>query len=141
MNAVVVDSNVLLDIATEDAVWARWSIEAIRASRASGARLLIVPTIYAELSAGYPTKDALDRMVETLLLDYEETDREGLFVAGHAFKRYRHRGGKRRSPLPDFFIGGHAQVKGYSILTRDAKRYKTYFPEVAVIAPDGGRHG
>lgn len=99
---------------------------------------MLDPIVYAELSVSFPTIEALDEA-----LPHDRYRRESLpwdagFVAGKAYLAYRRRGGDRRSPLPDFYIGAHAAVRRYALLTRDARRYRTYFPTVPLIAPEGG---
>jgi predicted nucleic acid-binding protein len=131
---VLVDSNVLLDVITSDPKWLDWSVNRLESSLSQG--LAINPIVYAELTAAFHRSDELDRA-----LDFSELKRLPLpytaaFRAGRVFLEYRRRGGGRLSPLPDFFIGAHAEVEGLMILTRDAKRYRTYFPKVRLIAPD-----
>ena len=133
MTPVLVDSNVILDVATRDPVWGEWSGEALRRA-ADEAVLVINPLIYAEVSIGY---DRIERL-ETALADAFRRDPlpwEAAFLASKCFARYRRRGGDRRSPLPDFYIGAHAAVGGFRLLTRDASRYQSYFPTVPVIHP------
>lgn len=133
MIPVLVDSNVILDVATEDPVWAAWSGEAL--SRAAGQAVLVInPLIYAEVSIGY----AQIEDVEAALADGFRRDPlpwEAAFLAGKCFADYRRRGGDRRSPLPDFYIGAHAAVAGFRLLTRDVSRYRSYFPSVTLIHP------
>lgn len=124
----------LLDVITGDEQWAGWSAEQIAAAVDAG-RVVINPLIYAEVSVGYETIEELDE-----LLPAGEYDREPLpylagFAAGKAFVQYRRSGGDKRSPMPDFYIGAHAAVAGYRLLTRDVRRYRTYFPTVILIAP------
>jgi predicted nucleic acid-binding protein len=130
----LVDSCVLLDLALEDPTWAEWSANALVAAADEGP-LAINPIIYAEVSVGYSAVEDLDT-----LLPAEDYRREALpyqagFLAGKAFIRYRRAGGAKRSPLPDFYIGAHAAVAGYRLLTRDKARYATYFPKVRLITP------
>jgi len=131
---ILIDSNVLLDLLTADVQWGRWSEEQLLAAFETD-ELAINPIIYAELAPAYGTGAELDRAlrgwpVHRLPLPYEAG-----FLAGHVFVRYRREGGLRRSPLPDFYIGAHAQAEGLSVLTRDPARYHTYFPRVRLIAP------
>jgi len=131
----LIDSCVLLDVITGDERWARWSAGRIAAAADAG-RLVINPLIYAEVSVGYETVEELDELLPAS--DYE---RESLpfvagFAAGKAFVRYRRSGGSKRSPLPDFYIGAHAALAGYRLLTRDASRFRTHFPALDIIAPD-----
>ena len=135
MTAVLVDSNVLLDVMTQDARWSAWSAQAIEHA-ADRFRLVINPIVYAEVSTRYSRIEDLDAALPRALLDREAIPYEAAFLAGKAFVAYRRRGGTRRSPLPDFFIGAHAAVAGYSLMTRDAARYRTYFPKLPLIAPD-----
>src|SRR5712692_8083404 len=118
MTAILVDSNVLLDVMTEDARWLSWSAEAIE--RAAGsARLVINPIIYAEVSVRYSRIEELDAALPETMLDREAIPYEAAFLASKSFLAYRRRGGTKQSPLPDFFIGAHAAVAGYRLLTRD----------------------
>lgn len=135
MTPVLIDSNVLLDVATEDPVWLRWSLESLRQA-GNQARLVINPIIFAEVSVHYASIESLDEVVPRSLFDREPISDEAAFLAGKCFLRYRQRGGMRTSPLPDFFIGAHAAVAGYRLMTRDAPRYRTYFPRLVLIAPD-----
>jgi predicted nucleic acid-binding protein len=132
--AVLVDSNVLLDVMTEDQRWFIWSAEALERA-ADSARLVINPVIYAEVSVRYERIEDLDDALPRTALEREAIPFEAAFLAGKAYVSYRRRGGRRRSPLPDFFIGAHAAIAGHQLLTRDAKRYQTYFPRLALIAP------
>jgi hypothetical protein len=130
----LVDSNVLLDVVTEDPEWMDWS-SSVLALAAHDGRIIINPVIYAEVSCGFERMETLD---EALAPDYftrEPLPWAAAFLAAKAFVRYRRRGGIRRSPLPDFYIGAHAALAGYTLLTRDPKRYRSYFPTVRIIAP------
>lgn len=133
---VLVDSNVLLDVATGDPAWGTWSA-AMLAALADRVPLIINPIVYAEVSVGYPTIEALDAALPSELYRREPLPWEAGFLAGKCFVQYRRRGGARSAPLPDFYIGAHAAVRGLAVLTRDPARYRTYFPRVHVIAPDG----
>ncbi|MGE0750747.1 MAG: type II toxin-antitoxin system VapC family toxin [Variibacter sp.] len=135
MTAVLVDSNVLLDLMTEDARWFAWSSQTL-ARAADRARLVINPVIYAEVSIRYSRIEDLDAALPRDMFEREAIPYEAAFLAGKAFAIYRQRGGSRQSPLPDFFIGAHAAVVGYALITRDATRYRSYFPKLALIAPD-----
>ncbi len=131
---LLVDTNVLVDVLEDDPDWGPWSLQQLRAqSRVH--RLVINAVIYAELSLAFTTFEALDQAVEGLQLALEETPRPALFLAGKAFVRYRREGGAKTNVLADFFIGAHAAVSGYPLLTRDPRRYRTYFPGVTLIAP------
>ncbi|MBI5898901.1 MAG: type II toxin-antitoxin system VapC family toxin [Rhodocyclales bacterium] len=132
---LLVDTNVLVDVLENDPQWADWSIAQLRAqSRVH--RLAINPVIYAELSLTFSNAEALDAAIDGLDLDLLEIPRPALFLAGKAFVRYRHQGGTRGNVLADFFVGAHAAVTGYPLLTRDPKRYRSYFPRVSLITPD-----
>jgi predicted nucleic acid-binding protein len=135
MTAVLVDSNVLLDVMTEDASWLSWSVSAIERA-ADTSRLVINPVIYAEASVRFTRIEALDAALPSDLFEREPIPYEAAFLAGKAYLAYRRRGGTRRSPLPDFFIGAHAAVSSYRLLTRDSARYRAYFPKLSLIAPD-----
>ena len=134
MSAVLVDSNVLLDIMTEDPQWFSWSAGAL-ARAAETMRLVINPIIYAEVSIRYSRIEDLDDALPQTFVEREPLPYEAAFLAGKAFLIYRKHSGVRRSPLPDFFIGAHASVARYSLLTRDAGRYRSYFPKLPLIAP------
>jgi len=145
----LVDTCVLLDILTDDPRWADWSAEALAAARNVG-EVAINPIVYAEVSAGFDTIEDLDAALPDNDLTRYPLPYEAGFLASRAFLRYRRRGerslrsepsipgrvgGTRRSPLPDFYIGAHASVAGYRLLTRDASRYRTYFPKLDLLAP------
>jgi len=135
VTAVLVDSNVLLDVMSEDQSWFSWSVFAIEQA-ADKFRLVINPVIYAEASVRFTSIEELDAALATDMFEREPIPYEAAFLAGKAYLTYRRRGGTRRSPLPDFFIGAHAAVSGYRLLTRDSARYRTYFPKLSLIAPD-----
>ena len=135
MTAVMVDSNVLIDIMTEDPRWFAWASDALERA-ANRFRLVINPVVYAEVSVRYSQIEDLDAALPKTLFDREPVPYEAAFLAGRCFVAYRHRGGSRRSPLPDFFIGAHAAVAGYRLITRDVARYRSYFPKLALIAPE-----
>jgi predicted nucleic acid-binding protein len=130
----LVDSSVLFDILTDDPTWAEWSEHALARARDEG-RLVISPIVYAEVSTGFDRIEDLDDAVPETDFEREALPYPAGFVAGKAFLTYRRRGGHRRSPLPDFYIGAHAAVCGYRLLTRDVVRYRTYFPSVELLAP------
>ncbi|HEY2412662.1 MAG TPA: type II toxin-antitoxin system VapC family toxin [Pirellulaceae bacterium] len=134
MKTTLVDSNVLLDIVTEDPAWFDWSSRAL-ASAANESALAINALIYAEVSIGYEAIEELESAIPSSEFRRDQLPYEAAFLAGKAFLQYRRRGGVRTSPLPDFFIGAHAAVAGYRILTRDPRRYRAYFPTVDLIAP------
>ncbi len=131
---LLVDTNVLVDVLQDDPQWADWSIRQLRA-QAAVHELAINPVIYAELSVSFTTIEALDGVVATLALRLQEIPLPALFLAGKAYLQYRQRGGSKAQVLPDFFIGAHAAVAGWPLLTRDASRFRTYFPGLAVLAP------
>jgi predicted nucleic acid-binding protein len=131
---VLVDSNVLLDIATVDPKWASWSSQAL-AECAEYTTLLINPIIYAEVSIGFQTIESLDAALPGRIFERASLPWEAGFLAGKCFLAYRRRGGEKSSPLPDFYIGAHAAIEQLAILTRDAARYRTYFPKLEVLAP------
>jgi predicted nucleic acid-binding protein len=134
MTAVLVDSNVLLDVMTEDSRWFAWSAAALE-NAAGSSRLILNPIVYAEVSIRYSRIEELDAALPRAMFDREAIPYEAAFLAGKAFLAYRQRGGTRRSPLPDFFIGAHAAIAGYRLMTRDAARYRNYFPRLSLIAP------
>ncbi|WP_027582837.1 type II toxin-antitoxin system VapC family toxin [Bradyrhizobium sp. Ai1a-2] len=131
----LVDSNVLLDLATDDANWADWS-QAQLEHAASAGPLLINNVIYAEISIRYRTIEAVDAALRDLKLELAEIPRAALFLAGKAYIQYRAAGGNRTGVLSDFFIGAHAAVEQLPLLTRDTRRYRSYFPTVVLIAPN-----
>lgn len=131
---MLVDTNVLVDVLEDDPAWADWSTRQLRA-QAQVHDLLINPVIYSELSLAFESVEALDKVIESLGLGFQEIPRPALFLAGRAFVKYRREGGAKANVLADFFIGAHAAVLGCGILTRDARRYRSYFPRVAVVAP------
>ncbi|TCO55094.1 hypothetical protein EV192_108382 [Actinocrispum wychmicini] len=131
----LVDTCVLLDIFTDDPKWADWSEQAVADARDSG-DLVINPIVYAEVSAGFDTIEDLDDALPATDFKREQLPYEAGFLASRAFVAYRKRGGERRSPLPDFYIGAHAAVSRYQLLTRDVARYRTYFSNLRLIAPD-----
>jgi predicted nucleic acid-binding protein len=131
---VLVDTNVLVDVLQDDPQWADWSIAQLR-SQAAVHGLAINPVIYAEVSLSFSTMEALDKAVSTLGLEAHEIPRPALFLAAKAFLQYQRRGGLKQQVLPDFFIGAHAAVQNWPLLTRDADRFRSYFPTMKVIAP------
>lgn len=134
MSTVLVDSNVLLDILTEDSRWFEWSSNAL-ADAAEEATLVINPIIYAEVSIGFVRIEELEEALPASHYRRDALPWEAGFLAGKCFVAYRRRGGTRATPLPDFYIGAHAAVTGMDLLTRDAARYKTYFPRLRLISP------
>ena len=133
---VLVDSNVLLDVATNDPIWADWSASAI-AESADQSTVLINPIIYAEVSVGFSTIEALDAALPTTSYTREPLPWNAGFLAGKCFLSYRRRGGLRMPPLPDFYIGAHAATGKLALLTRDVARYRTYFPKLEILSPPG----
>lgn len=129
-----VDTNVILDLVTNDPVWGAWSWEQLRLASRSG-RLLINDVVYAELAARYDDIENLDEMIEGTGLECAQIPRAALFSAGKAFHRYRQSGGTRTGVLPDFFIGAHAADLQVHLLTRDSARFRTYFPALELITP------
>lgn len=134
--ATIIDSCVLLDVITDDERWADWSARQIALAMDAG-RVVINPLIYAEVSVGYQTVEELDEMLPASEYEREPLPYVAGFAAGKAFVRYRREGGRKRSPMPDFYIAAHAAVTGYRLLTRDVSRYRTYFPRIDIISPDG----
>jgi predicted nucleic acid-binding protein len=134
MTAILIDSNILLDVMSEDSRWFSWSAEAIERA-ADTSRLVINPIIYAEVSVRYSRIEELDAALPKAVLDRELVPYEAAFLAAKSFSAYRRRGGVKHSILPDFFIGAHAAVAGYRLMTRDVPRYRTYFPKLIMISP------
>lgn len=132
--ATLVDSNVLLDITTNDPIWGDWSAEAL-ANAADLGRVVINPIVYAEVSVRFDSIESLDLVLPETLIRREPLPWAAGFLAGKAFLKYRSQGGTKATPLPDFYIGAHAALAGYRLLTRDARRYHTYFPTLDLIVP------
>jgi predicted nucleic acid-binding protein len=132
--AVLVDSNVLLDIFTEDPRWLEWSSAALAGCAEQGL-VAINPIIYAEVSVRFAGIEELDEALPETMVQRLPLPWDAAFLAGRCFLEYRRRRGLRRSPLPDFYIGAHAAVTRMALLTRDPARYRTYFPTVDLIAP------
>ena len=131
---VLADSNVLIDIFGDDPSWGSWSKQAIRDAIVMGV-VGINPVIYAEVSVRFADRASLDAGLNELMLERFGLPYEAGFLAGRAFRRYRQAGGVRSAPLPDFFIGAHAEVAEFTVLTRDVARYRTYFPSVRLVSP------
>ena len=131
---ILVDTNVLLDVVTDDATWANWSQHQLEAA-ALRDRLVINDVIYAELSIGFERIEEVDGVLGAVGIARADIPRPALFLAGKVFRAYRKRGGRRTGVLPDFFIGAHAAVERMPLLTRDAARYRTYYPTAQLIAP------
>lgn len=134
MTGVLVDSNVILDVVTEDSKWFEWSAAALE-RLAETAVLIINPIVYSEVSIGFDRIEDLDRALPADFFRREPLPFSAGFLAGKCFLKYRRGGGARRSPLPDFYIGAHAAIAGHTLLTRDAARYRSYFPRLVLIAP------
>lgn len=132
---VLVDSNVLLDVLTKDPQWSAWSSTQL-AAVADRNGLAINPIVYAEVSIGFERIEELDEALPPETFVRLPLPWPAAFLAGKCFLAYRRAGGTRRSPLPDFFIGAHAAVERMSLLTRDTARYRTYLPQLVLIAPD-----
>ena len=131
---ILVDTNVLIDITTDDPNWFEWSARELNAAAARD-ELSINAVVYAELSIGYDSVEELDRTIERVGITLAVIPPAALFLAGRVFQRYRAAGGVRTGILPDFFLGAHAAVARAPLLTRDTRRYRTYFPDLALIAP------
>lgn len=131
----LVDTNVLLDLVTNDPIWADWSVAQLEAVSLAGP-LLINDVIYAELAVRYERIEELDAFIEEAGLELTALPRAALFLAGKVFTRYRRAGGSRTGVLPDFFIGAQAAVQKLPLLTRDVGRYRSYFRTVELITPD-----
>jgi len=131
---ILVDSNVILDIVTEDADWLQWSSETL-AFYGDTDLLVINPIIYAEVSIGFKRIEEVEEVLPLTHFRRAQLPWEAGFLAGKCFLKYRRKGGKRRSPLPDFFIGAHAAIMEMSLMTRDVPRYRTYFPKLKLISP------
>lgn len=133
----LVDTNVLLDLVTGDPAWADWSVAALEAAALLGP-LVINDVVYAELSVRYRDIGEMDAMIAAAELVHAPIPKEALFLAGKAFHAYRRAGGSRTGVLPDFFIGAHAAVAGWTLITRDVGRYRAYFPGLALRTPEEG---
>jgi hypothetical protein len=133
--AVLADSNVLIDLLEPGSPWFAWSSARLREAKAQGA-VAINAVVAAEVAVGFTAPEALRRALSPRIWRWEEMTIDMAYVAGSAFRRYRESGGRRERTLPDFFIGAHAVVAGHRLLTRDGARYRTYFPELPLIAPD-----
>lgn len=132
---ILVDTNVIVDVWQDHQYWYEWSAAQLR-SQSLVHELVITPVIYAELSLTFESIETLDREIDALKLTLREPPRAALFLAGQAFREYRRAGGTRTGVLSDFFIGAHAAVLGCGVLTRDARRYRTYFPTVELYTPN-----
>lgn len=130
----LIDTNVLLDLVTNDPSWANWSIRQLEAAALHGP-LAINEIIYAELSIRYEKIEDLNAFIAKADLQFTTVPQTALFLAGKAFRAYRSAGGVKNGVMPDFFIGAHAAIDGIELLTRDPGRYRTYFPTVRLITP------
>ena len=135
MNGVLIDSCVLLDLFTNDPTWADWSEETLLGYSQTNT-LYINSIIYAELSIGFNRIEEIENVIKEMELKVLEIPREALFLAGKVFLKYRQNKGTKTSPLPDFFIGAHASIADFHLMTRDVSKLKTYFPQVKLIAPN-----
>jgi len=135
MSDTLVDANVLIDIFAADPVWRDWSADRLLSARRAG-ELVINPIVYAEVAAAFATQRKLDEALGAERYRREDLPWDAAFNAGRAFLAYRRAGGTKRSPLADFYIGAHAEVKGYQLLTRDHARYRSAFPALRIISPD-----
>ena len=134
MSVTLVDSNIILDIVTNDLHWITWSSEAL-ATAANEGIIGINPIIYAEVSIGFEKIEVLEETLPSSIFQRFPLPWEAGFLAGKCFIKYKQQGGKRHSPLPDFYIGAHAAIENFTLLTRDVSRYRTYFPTLKIIAP------
>jgi len=134
MSGFLFDTNVLLDIATADPLWLAWSENQFRAAAAQGP-ILINPIIYAELAPAFASAADLDRWLDPAVFQRLPLPYAAGWLAAQAFVKYRRAGGAKTSPLPDFYIGAQAEIEQRTVVTRDAVRYRTYFPNVVLIAP------
>jgi len=134
MNGSFIDAKVLLDIATADPNWMAWLQEQLRAAAVRG-MVYVNPIIYAELAPAFNSKEELDRFLDPSFFRRAPLPYDAGWVAAQAFIKYRRGGGLRSAPLPDFYVGAHAEIEGLTLISRDAARYKTYFPSVELVAP------
>lgn len=134
MTGTLVDSNIILDVFTEDDEWLDWSAAMLSEAVANG-QAVINPLIYAEVAVHFDRIEDLDDALPASFYRRVPLPWEAAFLAGKCFVKYRRRGGSRRSPMPDFYIGAHAAIEGLTLLTRDPKRYRTYFPSLRIVAP------
>jgi predicted nucleic acid-binding protein len=134
MSAVIVDSNVILDIFTEDRRWLSWSSNALERI-ANESRIVINPVIYGEVSIRFERIEELDEALPSAIFEREDVPYEAAFLAGKVYLAYRRQAGTKSSLLPDFYVGAHAAIRSYRVLTRDVARYRTYFPKLVLIAP------
>ena len=131
----LVDSNILLDIVKAQEPFNAWSATALENALFDGP-VLINPIIYAEVSIAYTSVAELDRVLARLTIERHDLPWSAAYLAGQAFLQYRRQGGQKTSPLPDFYIGADAQVSGFTLITRDARRYRSYFPSLNLLTKD-----
>ena len=134
MNSTLIDANILIDLFDDDSEWQGWSDAMLKTCRDRGP-VVINPIVFAEVASGFDSLELMDTILPKSYLLREPLPWGAAFLAGQAFRAYRRRGGDRRSPLPDFYIGAHAAVAGYSLLTRDPRRYRYYFPKLRIVSP------
>jgi predicted nucleic acid-binding protein len=132
---LLVDTNVLLDVFENDQRWVAWSLSKLRAF-AQLLQLSVDPVVYAEQAIGFSSAEDLDAALAALRIDVVLPPKDALFLAGRKFVEYRRRGGLKNNVLPDFFVGAHAAIRECAVLTRDSRRFRTYFPTVRLIAPE-----
>jgi len=135
MNGIFVDSCVLLDLFTDDKDWGEWS-ENILEKYSQTNTLYINSIVYTEISIGFEQIEEVEKAISELNIKVLEIPREALFLTGKVYLKYRRNKGTKNSPLPDFFIGAHVSVENFNLITRDIKKYKTYFPKVKLIHPE-----
>lgn len=136
MTGVLVDSNIILDILLDDPNWADWSESAL-ADASQSSTLYINRIVYTEVSIAFEKIEELESAIHNGGFQLLEIPKEALFLAGKAYLRYRRSKGTKRSPLPDFYIGAQAAVLDMDLITRDAGRYRTYFPTISIMCPEG----
>ena len=136
---IYVDSNVILDALDDDPIWFDWSAEQLKRGQADG-QLVTGWVVAAEVGHYLSSASLLQERLESLHIDLLDLNFEAAWFGGHAYREYRRRGGDRMSLLPDFLIGGHAKALGATLLTRDARRFRSYFPELALITPEENKN-
>lgn len=134
MNGIFVDSCILLDLFTDDPNWGDWSNEILEKYSQTNT-LYVNSIVYTEISIGFQKIEEVDAVIEQMGVKVLEIPREALFLAGKTFLRYRKNKGTKHSTLPDFFIGAHASVSSFDLITRDVTKYRTYFPKLNLITP------
>ena len=130
----MVDSCVILDVITKDPHWFEWSSSTV-SQALEEEKLVVNPVVYAEVSVRYLDIREVEAALPATLFEFQPITREAAFLAGKCFARYRKRGGTKTSPLPDFFIGAHAALSGYTLITRDPRRFREYFPKLKIVCP------